>query len=190
MVTDTIFTPEQPPVNAVITLLQAKRQLNFGNEADVDHDEMVQEYIDASICQAEDYANAHFYEKTMVLVMNKMPKDFCFNAYPLQEIESIEYYPPGSSEVQTLAIDKYYVTKQNIKTVRLVVRELPEVDDERPDAVKITAKIGFKKSALPATVKQAVKLMVSDMYERREDRQNPATITKAQNILRPLRKYT
>lgn len=181
-----ISTVKPEPPNTIVTLAKAKNQLRLESSF-TDEDDLIQDYIAAAIEQAEQYINGHIYIKDMVINMDAFLSSFVFEAYPVQSITSIKYYV--DDVLVTMPQADYYVTAQNIKQTKLTFKEQPSTD-ERPDAVIITVAIGFKSaSAVPMPIKQAVLLMVSDMYERREDRPEMIT-TAAQALMRPYRKYT
>lgn len=170
----------------ILTLAKAKKQLRLEDDF-TDEDDLIQAYIDAAVEHAENYIACHIYEKTMTIKMSAFQNSVIFEAYPFIDITSVKYYVDDVET--TMPSTNYYVTSQNIKQSVLTFKTLPAQTDERFDAVEIIIKVGFSKTVIPKPIIQAIKLMISDMYERREDR--PETITTAaQSLMRAYRKYT
>lgn len=77
----------------------------------------------------------------------------------------------------------YSLTKLNDKVFQIRFKQVPEIANQW-DAMTIKATIGM--TTVPKPIAQAVLLMVSDMYERREDRvEVPLTVV---NIVTSLQK--
>lgn len=174
------------PVSNIMPLEKAKKQLRL--EADfTDEDDLIQDYVLAAIEQAEAYINGHINAKTMVITLDAFQPNVIFEAYPVRNIKSVTYWQ--DDEQKTMPTTDYYTTRQNIKQSKLWFKEQPNTD-KRPDAVAITLSVGYETAnEVPQSIKQAILLMVSDMYERREDRAETIT-TAAQAKMRPFRKYT
>lgn len=177
------------PLNDIVTLAQARKQLRLESDF-TDEDDLIQTYIDAAVEASEQYMNAHLYKKDMVITLDAFQKSLVFEAYPLRSVTSVEYYKTGEESLTTLETTDWYLTTQNIKQNILNIKNIPTDVAERFDAVEITLAIGYNSaSKVPAPIKQAIKLQISDMYERREDRKETIT-TAAQSLMRAYRKYT
>lgn len=188
MVTSTQYILPEAVMN-VITLQQAKKQLRI-EETFTDEDELIQSYIDTAVEASEQYMNAHIYKKQMVITCDAFQKTLVFEAYPLRSVASIQYYKTGEETKTTLPVTEYYTTNQNLKQYVLNIKNIPADVADRYDAVTITLEIGYESATkVPMPIKQAIKLQVSDMYERREDRSETIT-TAAQGLMRAYRKYS
>lgn len=189
MLTNITITPDQPAANAVITLAKAKKQLRVEASFE-DEDELIQDYIAAAITAAENYCSIHLYAKTATIIANKL-ETFVIDMYPINSVTSVKYYKKGETELTTLSDTNYTLIQYNKKLVTLKFKDIPDdVDTDREDAVEIILNIGFASaSKVPTPIQQAVKLMISDMYDRREDRPEINT-TVAQHLMRPYRKYS
>lgn len=182
--TITKVLPETP--NVIVTLAKAKLQLRI-DALFTDEDALIQDYIDAAIASSEAYINGDIIEKTLVITLDAFQDNFVFDSYPIQSITSVKYYLNDAQ--LTMPTADYHLNVQHQKQSVLVFNEQPNTDD-RPDAVTITAVIGFTDATqVPHPIKQAILLQVSDMYERREDRPEMIT-TAAQALMRPYRKYS
>lgn len=189
MLTALNITPEAPDANSVITLNKAKQQLRIESTF-IDEDDLIQDYIDAAIVAAENYCSVHLYPKVAEIKANKL-ETFVLDAYPVNSIAKVEYYKKAETTLTTLPDTNYSLLSYNKKLVTLKFKDIPDdVDTDRDDAVIITVNIGFAtKSAIPKPIQQAIKLLISDMYDRREDRPEINT-TVAQHLMRPYRKYS
>lgn len=186
METNVNIEVEESNIN-VVTLAQAKKQLRIESDF-TDEDELIQSYIDASVEASENYMSNHLLKKTMTITLDKFQSSVTFEAFPLRGIASVKYW--SSTEEVTMQDTNYYTTSLNKKQTILHFKTIPDVVDERFDAVTIVINIGYATaSAIPKPIVQAVKLQISDMYERREDRPG-AILTAAQSLMRPYRKYT
>lgn len=185
MVTNITITPSTQI--EVLSTADAKDQLRL-EASYTDEDDLIDAYIEAAVSNIENYINAHVQPKTLVIWLDSF-HTYTFETYPLT-ISSVEYYQKDAASLTTLSTSDWYVTKPNAKKQNLVIKNTPaSVETERPDVVKITATIGYASASnIPTPIIQAVKLQVSDMYERREDRAG-IPITASQNLLRPYRYY-
>lgn len=189
MLTNISYSPDEPTANAVLTLAKAKKQLRL-ESAFTEEDDLIQDYIDASVIAAENYCSVHLYAKTATITANKI-ETFVLDAYPVNSVTSVKYYKKGDTELTTVDPANYTLLQYNKKLVTLKFKNIPEdVDTDRDDAVEIIITVGFASaSKVPKPIVQAVQLMISDMYERREDRPEINT-TVAQHLMRPYRKYS
>jgi uncharacterized phiE125 gp8 family phage protein len=169
----------------VVTLEKAKKHLRI--EADfTDEDDLIQDYIDAAVTQAENYIGGHITDKNIVIKMTGFDNPLVFEAFPIKAVTSVKYFEQGTEVEQTMDAANYTLTAETSK--RFAIRfkgDLPTVQD-RFDAVTVTINVGMVTIDKP--IAQAVLLMVADMFERREDRTE--TITSAStSLLRPYKKY-
>jgi uncharacterized phiE125 gp8 family phage protein len=187
MVTNVQFTPG---TLEVVTLAQAKKQLRLEASFN-DEDDLIQSYIDAAVANAENFIGGHIIPGDLVITYDKFESPVIFEAFPLKTITSVKYYADEAEE--TLDSEKYALTKQSEKVYKLRFKEDTPTTAERFDAVTITVACGFAGNVIPKPVIQAVKMMVAQMYEYREDSfQNNVfnmTNSPAYALLRPYKKY-
>lgn len=185
MTTNVTIVRSEPHVD-VVPLSKAKKQLRVAT-AFTEEDDLIEDYIDAAVEASEQYMGCHIYKKDMVITLDGFRFNVIFEAFPLRSVTSVKYWKDGLQV--TMPGTDYFLTSQNLKQSILTFREFSPVD-ERHDAVEITLAIGYVKAAdVPAPIKQAILLQVSDMFERREDRAG-VILTAAQALMRPYRKYT
>lgn len=172
--------------NSIITKTTAKLQLRI-EESYTAEDDLLDIYIQAAIEAAENYINGAIQAKSMVLKLDTMPTKLVIPTHPVRSITSITYYDLENN-AQTLATAEYYLKNPGTKEATIIFDETYNTYD-RNDAVTVTLAIGYaNEAAVPTAVKQGLLLMVSDMYERREDRAEVVSTT-AHTLLRPYRLY-
>ncbi len=169
----------------VVTLAKAKKHLKI--EADVvDEDDLIQDYIDAAVTQAENYIGGYITDKNIVIKMTGFDNPLVFEAFPVKAVTSVKYFEQGNEAEQTMESANYNLTAETSK--RFAIRfkgDLPSVQD-RFDAVTVTINVGM--IVIDKPISQAVLLMVADMYERREDRAEVLS-TAAMSLLRSYKKF-
>jgi len=169
----------------VLTLAQAKKQLRIESDFD-DENDLIQSYIDAAVDLSEKFIGGHILPKIMTVKADEFANPLVFEAFPLKEVTSVKYFPKDGTSEATMLTTDYVLTKDSEKVFRLRFKNtLPETAVQY-DAVTYSIKVGM--TAVPKGIIQAVKLMVSDMYERREDRAETVS-TVAQSLLRAYKKY-
>ena len=172
----------------IITLAEAKTQLKV--DADLDYeDDLITLNISAAQDAVSNFINRNIAKSIFVMEYNKFESRITFaRNYENDTIAKVEYYAPGNAEL-TLMLEVDYKLQNSSTLECFDIKFLTQpLTDKRDDAVIITINQGFETESLPAPLKQAMMLRLSDFYERREDRDvqnNPAS-----NILaRAYRKY-
>ncbi len=173
---------------ALVTLAQAKKQLRV-EQAFEEENEDIESYSSAAQAACEDYINRSISERNLVLECNGFSNEIIFERnYENDVITKIEYYKPGETTLTLLPADQYKLRKSNvIECFDIKFLSQPETD-KRDDAVIVTIKQGFSLAECPKPIIQAIKLRLSDFYERREDREQ-GNSPASNNLLRPYRKF-
>lgn len=169
----------------VVTLAKAKKHLRIETDF-TDEDDLIQDYIDAAVTQAENYIGGHITDKNIVIKMTGFDNPLVFEAFPVKAVTSVKYFEQGDENEKTMDAENYTLTAETSK--RFAIRfkgDLPTVQD-RFDAVTVTINVGMVTIDKP--ISQAVLLMVADMYERREDRAEVLS-TAAMSLLRSYKKF-
>jgi len=187
MVTNVQFTPS---ALTVVTLAQARKQLRI-EDSFTDEDDLIESYIDAAVANCENFIGGHIIPGDLVITYDRFESPVIFEAFPLKTITTVKYF---IDDVETtLDSAAYVLTKQSEKVYKLRFKEDTPTTDERFDAVTITVACGFAGNVIPKPIIQAIKMMVSQMYEYREDTfQNNVfnmTNSPAYALLRPYKKY-
>lgn len=173
-----------------VTLAEAKKQLKI--EASFEEDEdLIQSYIDASQVECENFTGRAIGRRKMVLELAAFENPLLFVCnYENDTIDKIEYYDKTTEVKVELASTEYKLRVSSVVNCKEIkfLNTLPETM-QRDDAVIVTINQGFAVADVPTPIKQAMKLLISDSYERREDRGEVGYNTAAQAKLRPYRKY-
>lgn len=178
-------------ISKVLTLEKAKVQLAIEPDF-VLHDDFIKDQIDTAqeVCQL--YINRSISERNLVLEMDSFATAVTFERnYENDTITKIEYYAAGETTLTVLDPEKYKLRKSNtVECFDIIFSEVAMSlqTAKRDDAVIITIAQGFDAESCPKSIIQAMKLKISDYYERREDRE-VGNNSAGNNLLRPLRKY-
>jgi uncharacterized phiE125 gp8 family phage protein len=180
--------PVSAPVGSVVTLAQIKKQLRIESDF-TEEDDLLEEYISAAVGYAEDYISGHIFDKAVTLTYSGFNPSMIFEIYPVRSITSVEYYKEGEDVLTLMDPADYYLRNLNLRVQEVAFKEIPVDVADRPDAVKIILQAGYPNTTnTPKTIKQAIMLIVADLYNYREDRKE--VIHKASHqLLRPYRKY-
>jgi uncharacterized phiE125 gp8 family phage protein len=90
---------------------------------------------------------------------------------PLISITSIKYYPPGVTTQTTLSSTNYSAIVTTSPGQIFIPSSviLPDVEEERPDAIEILFVAGHSTiGEVPATLRHAIKLLAAHFYETRQ----------------------
>lgn len=184
-ITSVNITPETEI--EVLTLSQAKLQLRIEDSYTAE-DDLIESYINSAIASSENYINGHIQPKTLTIKYNEFFTAYEFDTYPISAI-TISYYKKGASTLTTLPTTDWHTVSVNKKHNVIVIDLVPQDVAVREDAVIIEATLGYEDAEdVPAPIITAIKLQVSDMFERREDRAG-TPIKVSQTLLRPYRNY-
>lgn len=183
MITDIQITAGT--TTTVVTLAKAKKHLRIEPSV-VDEEDLIQDYIDASVTQAENYIGGHITDKNIVIKMTGFDDPLVFEAFPVKAVTSVKYFEQGNETEQTMDAANYTLTAETSKRFAVYFKgDLPTVQD-RFDAVTVTINVGM--ATIDKPIAQAVLLMVADMYERREDRAEVLS-TAGMSLLRSYKKF-
>ena len=185
MVTDVKLEPND--TIEIVSLLKAKKHLRLEASFTAE-DDLIESYIDAAIEASENFIGGHILEKAMTIKMSAFDSPLVFEAFPLQSVTSVQYYPLGSEILTMMLPANYSLTTIGSKVFALRFKESVPKTAERFDAVTVIVKVGNAVLKTPKPIQQAILLQVGDMYERREDR-TEVIATAAMSLLRPYKKY-
>jgi len=183
IVETTISSPE------VISLAKMRKQLEL--EADfTEDDDLISDFIDAAINQAENYINSEITEKKFTVTGKSFDDVLAFKKQKIQVVDSITYKDEAGN-VQTV-IDTNYSLQTVDKFENSIVFnenfELPKVKEYDPAAVALNVTVGYASGKVPKAIKQAVILLVAFMYEHRVDSVKEKS-TAAETLLQAYRRY-
>lgn len=152
-----------PPVVADEPLQIAQAKVHLRVDRD-DEDELIQNLIAASRDHAERYCNACFAEQTVTMRCDNFSDMSRLPLGPLKSVTSITYFDEAG-EVQTLAPETYEEHKDGLEP--WVGLKADQTWPRTKPETRITLVAVFGGDA-PATVVQAILLLIGAWYENRE----------------------
>lgn len=135
-------------------------------------DSIIASWIKAARKEAEDYQHRSYIQQTYIMTYDSFPEScFDFPRPPLISVESIKYY--DTDDVETVFASSNYFIDLNSEIGRLSLNygiAWPTVTLRPINAVIIdfTAGYGVDADAVPDSVKNAIYLYCTYMYENRE----------------------
>ena len=187
MITNSYYTPGTPLVD-VITLELAKQQLKIESDF-TEEDTLIQGYIAAAIEVVENYLGRAIHPRTFTMELDKFDAEIEFaKCWETDAIQELVYYSTG--ETTTTVLDPTVYVLRNSSTINCKLLKFKTITptDVRDDAVKITITQGLTVETIPAPLKQAMLLILSDMYEKRDDREIGVN-SSANALMRPYRRF-
>lgn len=175
----------------IISLARAKKQLKFDDhEAEHIEDDLIQSYIDAAIGYAENYTGQEITEKKYLINGKSFQDALSFSKQKIQSIDSIKYLDTEGTE-QTIATENYQLTTVDKYENAIEFAEdytLPEVQQYKFNAVKLTVIVGYASGKVPKSMQQAILMLIGHYYENRQDAVKEKC-TAAENMLHKYRRY-
>ena len=170
------FKVTSGPSTPILTTSEAKNYLKIDTSAD---DTLISDMVDAATNYCENYLGQKFITQTIAEVFDKIPKPkigdlfptLFLTVHPVQSVTSITYTDTNETE-QTWNASLY-----KVDTYRKAARITPAYGEVFPDilaeinslTVTYVAGYGDASSDVPASIRQAVRLVLSDMYHNRSD---------------------
>ncbi len=185
------YTPLTHTSPEVVTLEQAKKQLKMEDLGTFD-DDLIQDCIDAAIDEAENYCNTAIRQVKYKVQMASWSNNFEFAKQKVASIDQVTY-KDEAGDVQTLPEASYQLLPLD-KFASVIQftdpNSLPKTQDNNSTAVSIDITIGYSDSvAVPKAITQAIKLLITDNYEYRGDREKVLN-TASRVKLEPYKYYT
>lgn len=150
-----------------VTLTEAKLHLRVDG---IDEDTLINTLIAAATSLAEDYTWRTLMSTVFEYVDDDFDHTIKLDTYPIAIIDSIKYYDLTNTQ-QTVPANNYESNLLNSPaTIKPASGYYWPDAYIRYDAVTIRFTAGYASAAVvPAAIKQAILMMVSNMYEHRED---------------------
>lgn len=176
------FKVTTEPVIEPVTVSEVKGALNIDF---ADDDALIGEFITGARQYYEANTSLALLTQTLTHVLESFPRQSPSNPlgliklfrYPVQALTSISYYDEDDA-IQTLTVgggtpDVELDSYATPCTVFLNTKNLsawPATRSDRPNAVTLVYTCGYTSAALvPQEVKTTIKLLVGEMYEKREN---------------------
>lgn len=173
-----------------VTLAQAKKQLKVKDSFTVE-DELITEDIAAATMAAQNFMGRSIDKRDLIIETSSLEDiAFVFNN-DNDAVTKIEYFSPGANSLVTLDSANYKVrtgTTVGTKEIKLnLITGFPIAN--RDDAVRFTISQGWTTAQVPADIVKAIKLKVTQFYQKREEMPITATDSTFNALLRPYRRY-
>ena len=149
-----------------VSLNEARLHLKVDS---TDDNDLIDDLIDAAQETVEAYTNRKLSSETWYLYLDQFPGgDIVLPFSPVTSVASVKYYDQDNSE-QTYTVNTDYYT--DIKSEPARIRYVNGWDGvyDKPDAVTVEYVTGYTSSTIPLSLKQAMLLLVADMYDNRVD---------------------
>lgn len=155
-----------------VTLAEAKTHLRVDTTAD---DSLIEGLIAAARQWVEHYTRRALITQTWAASLHRFPHQECepilLPHSPLQSVDSIEYLDLSGAST-TWAASKYQVddVSEPPRILPVEAEDYPSEQDDTFNTVTITFTAGYgdAESDVPQPIRQAMFLLVGEMYERRE----------------------
>ena len=174
----------------IITLDQAKKQLKMEDLGTFD-DDIIQDCIDAAIDEAENYCNTSIKQRKYKVQIASWEDNFEFKKQKVTAIDSVTYKDTSGND-QTLAASNYQLLP--IDSYASIIQfldfnNLPEVQEDNATAITINFTVGYADGKIPAAIRAAINLLITDNYEYRGDRERKENLSSRVK-LEPYKYYT
>lgn len=171
------MTRTADPSSEPVSLSEARDHLRLdtsGSPPSHADDTLVQNLIQAAREWCETYTGRSFFEQTWKVQLDEFPEVIRLPRPPIISVTSIQYVDT-SGDTQTLSSSIYRVDAEGARITEAYSQVWPDTRDVT-NAVTVTYKAGYDSgnspqdaSAIPQAIKQAILLLVGQMYEHRED---------------------
>ena len=155
-----------------LTVSEAKAHLRVDHSVD---DTYIESLIKAATDTAERFQNRRYINQTWRMTMDYFPPKSSVIEIPIGPVSSITsiVYVDEDGNSQTWSASEYQVDTRSTQA-RIVETPdyyFPDTKTGQINAVTITFVVGYgaASSAVPENIKHAIRLIVGDMYNQRED---------------------
>ena len=162
------------PTREPVTLEEAKDHIRISTTVSATEDTQLLSFISVARDYCERYQNRAYIDQTWKLVFDTWPTSDVIEVPlpPLQSATAVNYYGTGGTS-NSMTTSSYIVdTDSEPGRVALGYGEVWPGETLRPIngvTVQFICGYGSVASAVPSGVKTAIKLIVGDLYEHRED---------------------
>lgn len=185
----------EDPSTQVVSVAEIKSHLRIDTS---DEDTLLGLYIDSATEMAENYCGRHFIEHTYKLYFNKQVEEASLyfpDCRLISTDEVLTKYVEWKLEdfVTVFFSDKAYLEPFSNPSIVRLSKNFSDLGNKATgdaDRFWFNFKTGFGASAsdVPQAIKQAIKLIVSDMYYFREDRKRSFPMA-SEILLQPYKCY-
>ena len=162
-----------PVTTEPVTLDEVTAHLRVDSSDDLDYISMLisvaREYVENLSGWSLGYSNWTLTAENWESISRNKLGEIPLMRAPVSTVSSVKYYAPDSTELTTLATTEYRVITAARQAVIQIHGDIPSLED-RPDAIQIAFTAGDD-CQTPLTLKHAVKMMVTKLYEDREGKE-------------------
>lgn len=187
-----------PPTAEPLSLEKARKHLRitpYGSPLEHEDDGEIQEALSDARQYCQTYTRRALAEQTLQIAMRNFPCGLSISlpyAAPLIEIVSVTYKDADGID-QVLPVETYSVNSYSLPaSISLAYGAAWPVVYGDDTAVKITYKAGYTEETLPRDLLRAIKLVMADFFENRENT-TPLNLRKvgiaAENLMNQYRVY-
>ena len=155
------------PTTYPVTLAEAKLHCRVDAS---DEDALLTALITAATEMAEQKTGRALMTQTWTLVQDAFPTSIELTRVPVQTITHVKYYDTAGV-LQTLSSALYALAQDDFGFAKIspAYGEVWPTTQERDDAIVVEFVAGYASAAaVPESIKQWIKLMISTMYDNRE----------------------
>jgi uncharacterized phiE125 gp8 family phage protein len=161
------------PTLEPVTLAEIEDHLRISETSTGEEDTLLEGWITAARRYCEMVQNRAYLHQTWALVLDDFPRADWIDLprSPLVSVTHLKYYGTGGTATTMTAANYIVDTYNEPGRLYLAYGEIWPTETLRPaNGVEVQFLCGYGSvaSAVPAEVKQAIKLIVGHMYERRE----------------------
>ena len=175
----------------IFSLEKLRKQCRFDDPTVVhEEDDLLQDYLDSAISEAENYISSDINEKKYKITGKSFEDVLSFSKQILRSVD-VFTYKDENGDNQEVGVDNFYLETVDSFETKICFKEdytLPDVEKYSPTAVTLEVTTGYASGKVPKDIKKALLLMVTHSYEHRNDTIKEKA-TKAEVILHSYRKY-
>lgn len=156
---------------------------------DTTHDDYVTDLIHAAREYCEMYLGWLLAECTMYAYLDEFPDDGIIELTrgPIQSIEAVEYKAGSDTTYTTMAASNYELSNHQ-RDARLLIVDVPSINDERLDPIRIEYVAGFDDpTTIPKPILDALKLVVTERYLNPYNQAEAVRHKAADRMMRPFK---
>lgn len=150
-----------------ISRTEAKNWLNVFHTT---HDDLIDDLIEDAVYEWEERTGEILRQATGTVYLSEWPACIELNRRPIRTVTTINYVDTDQVS-QTVSAADYNLDAFGI-VPRITFRPeytFPDLDDDTINPIVITCVMGYTASTLPGHVRQAIRYMVADMYQHRDN---------------------
>ncbi len=183
-----IATVTTQPAEEPVTLTEAKAHLRVSDTAD---DTYITAIIKAAREQAERFVNGAIVTQTLTGKLDQFFNEISLPSGPIAGITSISYIDTDG-ETQTVDSSIYTLDAPQRRILLAYNQEWPDTRCQK-NAVTVVFTAGVAVADVPQSIKQAILLLVGEMYENREETVIGVSASRlsltAERLLQPFKIY-